>query len=1112
MIQDRDNPRPPVLLFVFADDDQFGRPLRELRRELEEARAALLSATQRGLCEIVVRNSTTPSVLVEVLEDARYRDRIVGIHFAGHANTAGLQLESERDGLRASARASGIVGLLTDLDHLLFVVLNGCNTSAIGTKLVEAGVPAVVVTDDTVPDDIARRFATAIYRNLADGVSLHSAFNRARSQIDCFQYEPASALRDLAGELASTEPELPWRILWARDPRGAKDWNLHKAEHAPLLGLPRPDHGVLPPRPFRGLHRFSSADSSIFFGRDRSIRDLYDRIVDPLLPSLLVVHGAAGVGKSSLLHAGLIPHLRVKHWVGSACLAAGQRPEAILAGLLEEFREAGGLAERWLAAEAKRGQPVFLCLDQLETLVMNATPRRALADLAHLLEGVFGGSRRPRGKLILGLRKEWFSELRTALQVRQIFWDDYFVQSLSRNDIIDVVTGPTRTASVRARYGVELQEGLAERIADELTRDNSAVVAPVLQILLTRMWDIATAGGTTERGTIRRRFTHATFERLRLEGLGLADFVKQQLETFEVTHSEPLRSGLVLDILYHHTSNATAAVVRGRASLMARYASRPATTAAILGRCVDLFLLQHVGSTVDGGDGFRLAHDTLAPIVHRLYTQSKAAGPVATGLLDARMSMGEGTERPPSLGVHDLKRVVAGRSGMRDWSLAERRLIRRSQAARWWRNGVRSAAVVAGAVSVGRVVVNSVESLEPAAITDSAVEHGPSPKPTAMPKQEPSLGPPSPIETIEKTAKRCRARTWSIPSESAESKVEAAVSPDGEFVALGHTEEDDIWVVPQHSTKVSDVSPIDTHGGVKALVWSPDSDHLVVAQAGGHLTLGNTRGRPALECGGPGRGIGAVAFAGNGHRFMAVDLDGEATLWSFTEMECRATATASLDYRVGVATPGRENQWLFAGEGGRLTHWRPTSPAVTVALSSAKAHRIWQAQPTATPGIVVTSGQRLVVWRERTVAADKSLTRVARHLVVVAGGELIVTASTREVHLWQVDKGTLAQVGTPAKPEAAIVDVAAGGDGHRELFVVLADGRVLWLSVDGTALVQRGIHDVDLQDPNTIVVDPLMRYVVAGGGRGQSAVVDLPVRSSTCALKWGTAAKKPLLE
>jgi hypothetical protein len=63
---------------------------------------------------------------------------------------------------------------------------------------------------------------------------------------------------------------------------------------------------LIPPCPYRGLREFKEDDDQIFVGREDDVERLVS-IVDRQL--LTVVTGASGVGKSSLIRAGLVPRL-----------------------------------------------------------------------------------------------------------------------------------------------------------------------------------------------------------------------------------------------------------------------------------------------------------------------------------------------------------------------------------------------------------------------------------------------------------------------------------------------------------------------------------------------------------------------------------------------------------------------------------------------------------------------------------------------------------------------------------------------------------------------------------------------------------------------------------
>ena len=72
--------------------------------------------------------------------------------------------------------------------------------------------------------------------------------------------------------------------------------------------------------PFPGYPPFESADAPVFFGRDNEIVEILSQLDGCRAKDrtrLLVIQGASGSGKSSLLRAGIIPRLErdLEHWI-----------------------------------------------------------------------------------------------------------------------------------------------------------------------------------------------------------------------------------------------------------------------------------------------------------------------------------------------------------------------------------------------------------------------------------------------------------------------------------------------------------------------------------------------------------------------------------------------------------------------------------------------------------------------------------------------------------------------------------------------------------------------------------------------------------------------------
>ena len=130
--------------------------------------------------------------------------------------------------------------------------------------------------------------------------------------------------------------------------------------------------------PFKGLAAFESSDADFFCGRDRVVSELIARLAEWPLVGIL---GPSGIGKSSLLRAGVLPALRGGALPGSAgwrqlLLRPGEHPcdelERVLAGSLEDA-----------LADLSPGERIVLAVDQLEELFTACTvepERRAFLD------------------------------------------------------------------------------------------------------------------------------------------------------------------------------------------------------------------------------------------------------------------------------------------------------------------------------------------------------------------------------------------------------------------------------------------------------------------------------------------------------------------------------------------------------------------------------------------------------------------------------------------------------------------------------------------------------------------------------------------------------------
>lgn len=1113
----------PALLFAFANDDRPGRRLDGLRREIEQIRRTLGPAERRGLCEVLVRESTTPDELVEVLEDPRYRRRLALIHFAGHASESRLLLEG--DGAPVAARIQGLAPMLCELESLEVLFLNGCATAGQGRRLVQAGIPAVIATEHTVEDARAERFAVGFYRSLASGSSISVAFERSCAQARCF-VPIAGPSRDLALAARTEQPDEPWRLILA-EPRGdTKDWSLPAAANDPLFGLPSPAGGKLPQEPFMGLRRFTASDAPVFFGRGWAIRNLYQDVLSPLMPPILVVYGASGVGKSSLLEAGLLPRVAATHEAHQLRLERKQDPLELLRRTLGATGTRMNLADAWRARERARGRSMVICMDQLEVLMLDqGGGKDELARFIRALESLYGDEQ-PRGKLLLSLRKEWFPELRRELQRHEMAWHEHFVEPLDRADIEEVVRGATRTASMRARYGITLDEDLAERIADDLSRDRGSAIAPMLQILLTRMWARAEPEVTSSDGRLCRHFSEELYDELRRDGLGLGEFVDRQLEELRSTHADELESGLALDILYRHTTSRGTAAVRTHVDLRESYAHVRQSMESLVDRFISLYLLQPVAGESEAEDGIRLAHDTLAPIIRDRHRCSRAPGQAAARLLETRIGMADSSERSRPFDEHDLEEVETAWSGMRRWTEDEQALVaksrRRRTRAAWARVG-RWVLVVGLLVALLVVyvlqkleqepdaeVVRTMMSISPARTpsSDEATSAHPplltaSPD-DANPAHSPSFASPTegvaPAPATSASRAECVTRRLPTGLTGRTAGIEmVAATASGSRVALGMKERNKAFVFVPVGADRSDLEPIATRHPVNQVAWSSDEQYLGIGQERGavHLVRWDDEVREPLECAGHSTSVRALRFSRDGTLLVTADDDGHVIVRD--SQTCTPRGKISLDGRIEVLHEGLDSTWLAAGSEGRWVAWVGSDPSSAIAKGSLESRDpIRQASSGSDGQWVLAAGKRLHTWDGSSTTMQQSpdeSTFVIRWTLPLSmspsmNAKSILTASRRSVASWSLEAGAWKIARSNLLQAEKISGIAASQGGH-DVFVADSTGNVHWLRPMADE-PKAGVLEISSLALTALAADPYRRYVVAGDQNGDVMTITLP--------------------
>lgn len=227
-------------------------------------------------------------------------------------------------------------------------------------------------------------------------------------------------------------------------------------------------------RPYRFLDAYGPSDRAIFFGRGREAALLHSWI---LTRPWLVLFGRSGVGKSSLLGAGLYPRLEeadVTLWT--------------IRSLTDPLEQLSG-AEMVREAARSSARRLVLVFDQFEEYFLRF-PREHRKKLGLFLQELLCTQPEPRLHILFSLREDFLAELASLEEWVPTLLDSRFrLTALTREQARESITGPARL------YNFQIDEDLVEELLGEL--EHQGVEPPELQIVMDRLWDFRQDGRIT---------------------------------------------------------------------------------------------------------------------------------------------------------------------------------------------------------------------------------------------------------------------------------------------------------------------------------------------------------------------------------------------------------------------------------------------------------------------------------------------------------------------------------------------------------------------------------------------------------------------------------------
>jgi serine/threonine protein kinase len=242
--------------------------------------------------------------------------------------------------------------------------------------------------------------------------------------------------------------------------------------------------------PFMGLSYFQEKDRQYFFGREKFTKELLEAIEKK---PIIALAGASGSGKSSVIHAGVIPVLREQGYIifkfrpganpyNSAISTVLSSP-AVQSTKHSDFKQIIGQI-----LESNPDKKIFLLADQFEEMYTLCKDERQREDLSFALIDC-AKEYEDRFKVLVTIRSDFWTKLLEDSGFGSIMGNSgdqkdlgerFFLSPMNVEELRSVIEKPLAIAKLY------IQEGLTDLILTSIAKEPGSL--PLLEFCLDELW------------------------------------------------------------------------------------------------------------------------------------------------------------------------------------------------------------------------------------------------------------------------------------------------------------------------------------------------------------------------------------------------------------------------------------------------------------------------------------------------------------------------------------------------------------------------------------------------------------------------------------------------
>ncbi|MCB9272806.1 MAG: SUMF1/EgtB/PvdO family nonheme iron enzyme [Lewinellaceae bacterium] len=380
--------------------------------------------------------------------------------------------------------------------------------------------------------------------------------------------------------------------------------------------------------PFKFLDAYTREDQDIFFGREEEVERLYEMAFQA---DLLLVYGASGTGKTSLIQCGLASKFQSYDWLALNVRRGRNLNESLEAALEAAAGAASGdipawldedlssdspaestlspLARRYRAIYLKHFKPLYIIFDQFEELYTLGNKAEEQAFVHAVRETL--RAKQPV-KMIISIREEYLGHLyEFERQVPELLRKKLRVEPMNLDKVKAVIQGIGSLPQSNVRLQAGEEAAVAEDVFNKIRGGEKSLTIqlPYLQVFLDKFYLYCTGDESRQADAL---FTLTALEQMGGLGDVLRNFLEEQVLLTARRLEQPPE--VIWQLLSPFVTLEGTKEPLSEAELHRRLPE--STPPALPGRVLEAFVNSRILRFSESQQRYEFAHDTLAKQMH----------------------------------------------------------------------------------------------------------------------------------------------------------------------------------------------------------------------------------------------------------------------------------------------------------------------------------------------------------------------------------------------------------------------------------------------------------------------------------------------------------------